>query len=216
MASRIRSSSNNACHLMQHGEVDLRDCRDRPDDRHRRCLQQNWNLFESARGARQWAVPFYVAAPSPSIDFYDRGRRRRSTDRNAIAQKWEDYYQSRRLGADGRIETVCSHPPEAVPINYAFDVTPARFVDGSHYRARRDRGHHEATGQNISRANRQAIIKRAAPQIPKRETLSYARARSRGSLWATVLVPDEYAPSAFSPSFQSWSAPQFYRGHKER
>jgi len=71
-------------------------------------------------------VPFYVALPSPTIDFSVATggeipiEQRSGEEVAAIAGKT----------ADGRIETVRLMPDGSPVANYAFDVTPARLVTG--------------------------------------------------------------------------------------
>ena len=72
-------------------------------------------------------MPFYVALPSPTIDF-------------AIADGIAEIPIEERSAdevatmtgrtADGRIETVRIVPDGSAVANYGFDVTPARLVTG--------------------------------------------------------------------------------------
>ena len=72
-------------------------------------------------------MPFYVALPSPTIDF---------TVSDGIAEipieQRGAEEQSTMTGrtADGRIETVQIVPDGSAVANYGFDVTPARLVTG--------------------------------------------------------------------------------------
>jgi methylthioribose-1-phosphate isomerase len=83
--------------------------------------------YLKALAAKDNGVPFYVALPSPTIDFA-------VTDGVAeipIEQRSGEE-QSTMTGrtADGRIETVQVVPDGSPVANYAFDVTPARLVTG--------------------------------------------------------------------------------------
>ena len=83
--------------------------------------------YLKALAAQDNGVPFYVALPSPTIDFA-------VTDGVAeipIEQRAGEE-QSTMTGrtADGRIETVRIVPDGSPVANYAFDVTPARLVTG--------------------------------------------------------------------------------------
>ena len=121
---------------------DRRQCR-RPSDaawprrslhrRHRshhrlgRCRQQDRHLSEGARGARTTTCPFYVALPSPTIDWsLDDGVReipieeRDPSEVTHIAGRADN-------GATVRVQLTPDGSPAA---NYAFDVTPARLVTG--------------------------------------------------------------------------------------
>jgi methylthioribose-1-phosphate isomerase len=82
--------------------------------------------YLKALAAHDNGVPFYVALPSPTIDFsIDDGRRipieQRAADEVAT--------MTGRTG-DGRIETVRIVPDGSPVTNYAFDVTPARLASG--------------------------------------------------------------------------------------
>ena len=83
--------------------------------------------YLKALAAKDNDVPFYVALPSPTIDFT-------VTDGVAeipIEQRGAEE-QSTMTGrtADGRIETVQVVPDGSPVANYGFDVTPARLVTG--------------------------------------------------------------------------------------
>ncbi|MDQ2081146.1 S-methyl-5-thioribose-1-phosphate isomerase [Xanthobacteraceae bacterium Astr-EGSB] len=82
--------------------------------------------YLKALAARDNAVPFYVAAPSPSIDFtIARGRDIPIEERGG-----EEVATMTGRTADGRTETVRVVPEGSPVANYAFDVTPARLVTG--------------------------------------------------------------------------------------
>jgi methylthioribose-1-phosphate isomerase len=113
-------------HLMQHGMVDLIIVgTDRVAANGDVC--NKIGTYLKALAAKDNAVPFYVGAPSPSIDF-------------ATADGLADIPIEERAGdevasmtgatADGRIETVRIVPQGTPVANYAFDVTPARLVTG--------------------------------------------------------------------------------------
>ena len=71
-------------------------------------------------------MPFYVALPSPTIDWQLASgadipiEERDPAEVSAIAGRTKD----------GRIETVTLTPSGSGCANYAFDVTPARLVTG--------------------------------------------------------------------------------------
>ena len=82
--------------------------------------------YLKALAARDNNVPFYVAAPSPSIDFSMA-----DGDDIPIEQRpGEEVATVTGRIADGRIEKVRIVPDESLVANYAFDVTPARLVSG--------------------------------------------------------------------------------------
>src|SRR5208337_5661446 len=83
--------------------------------------------YLKALAARDNSVPFYVALPSPTIDFTVAD----GVAEIPIEQRSADE-QATMTGrtADGRIETVRVVPDGSPVANYAFDVTPARLVTG--------------------------------------------------------------------------------------
>ena len=83
--------------------------------------------YMQALAARDNGVPFYVAAPSPSIDFLilDGIRSVPIETRSEL-----EVTHITGLATNGRIETVRLSPSGSKAINYAFDVTPARLVTG--------------------------------------------------------------------------------------
>src|SRR5437870_10101804 len=117
---------NTGGHLMQHGLVDLALVgTDRVTANGDVC--NKIGTYLKALAAKDNGVPFYVGAPSPSIDF-------------AVSDGLAEIPIEQREGAevatmtgrtaDGRIETVRVVPDGSQVANYAFDVTPARLVTG--------------------------------------------------------------------------------------
>ncbi|HYG89803.1 MAG TPA: S-methyl-5-thioribose-1-phosphate isomerase [Azospirillum sp.] len=111
-------------HLMQHGQVDL--CivgTDRTTAQGDVC--NKIGTYLKALAAHDNGVPFYVALPSPTIDWH-------------ISDGVKDIPIEERHGAevaeltgitrDGRIETIRVTPEGSDVANFAFDVTPARLV----------------------------------------------------------------------------------------
>jgi methylthioribose-1-phosphate isomerase len=119
-------ADNTGGHLMQHGMVDMAIVgTDRVTAQGDVC--NKIGTYLKALAAKDNGVPFYVALPSPTIDFA-------VTDGIAeipIEQRGAEE-QSTMTGrtADGRIETVQVVPDGSPVANYAFDVTPARLVTG--------------------------------------------------------------------------------------
>ncbi|MGY3605932.1 MULTISPECIES: S-methyl-5-thioribose-1-phosphate isomerase [unclassified Bradyrhizobium] len=116
---------NTGGHLMQHGMVDLAIVgTDRVAANGDVC--NKIGTYLKALAARDNSVPFYVALPSPTIDFSINDGRQIPIEQRAAS---EVTHLSGRT-ADGRIEMV-RVVPEGSPIaNYGFDVTPARLVTG--------------------------------------------------------------------------------------
>lgn len=117
---------NTGGHLMQHGMVDLAIVgTDRVAANGDVC--NKIGTYLKALAAHDNGVPFYVALPSPTIDF-------------AVHDGIRDIPIEQRSGvevtdmtgrtADGRLETVRIVPEGSPVANYAFDVTPARLVTG--------------------------------------------------------------------------------------
>ncbi len=110
-------------HLMQRGEVDL--CitgTDRTAANGDVC--NKIGTYPKALDAKDTGVPFYVAAPSPSIDWS-------LDDGAAIPIEQRDAAEVTTIsgrGADGDVAEVTITPDGSAAANHAFDVTPARLV----------------------------------------------------------------------------------------
>src|SRR2546421_1908130 len=119
-------ADNTGGHLMQHRMVDLAIVgTDRVTANGDVC--NKIGTYLKALAAHDNAVPFYVALPSPTIDFgIDDGIRQIPIEQRATS---EVTHMTGRT-ADGRIETVRVVPEGSPTANYAFDVTPARLVTG--------------------------------------------------------------------------------------
>jgi methylthioribose-1-phosphate isomerase len=117
---------NTGGHLMQHGQVDLVIVgTDRVTANGDVC--NKIGTYLKALAARDNGVPFYVALPSPTIDFsVDDGVREIPIEQRGA----EEVTHMTGLAADGRIETVRIVPEGSPVANYGFDVTPARLVTG--------------------------------------------------------------------------------------
>lgn len=117
---------NTGGHLMQHGMVDLVIVgTDRVTASGDVC--NKIGTYLKALAAHDNGVPFYVALPSPTIDFrVDDG-----IGEIPIEQRGADEVTMMTgRTADGRIETVRVVADGSPVANYAFDVTPARLVTG--------------------------------------------------------------------------------------
>ncbi len=117
---------NSGGHLMQHGEVDIVIVgTDRTTARGDVC--NKIGTYLKALAAHDNGVPFYVALPSPTIDFHvDDGVKEIPIEERGA----EEVATMTGLTADGRIETVRIVPAGSPVANHAFDVTPARYVTG--------------------------------------------------------------------------------------
>jgi len=143
---------NTGGHLMQHGLVDLvivgTDCVTAQGD-----VCNKIGTYLKALAAADNKVPFYVALPSPTIDF---------TVSDGIAEipieqrGPEEVATMTGKTKDGRIETVQVIPDGSAVANYGFDVTPARLVTGL------------ITERGILQANREAL----AGTFPERAKLA--------------------------------------------
>jgi methylthioribose-1-phosphate isomerase len=119
-------ADNTGGHLMQHGLVDLVIVgTDRVTANGDVC--NKIGTYLKALAARDNNVPFYVALPSPTIDF---------TVADGVAEipieerSPDEVATMTGRTADGRIETVRIVPDGSPVANYGFDVTPARLVTG--------------------------------------------------------------------------------------
>ena len=117
---------NTGGHLMQHGMVDLAIVgTDRVAANGDVC--NKIGTYLKALAAKDNGVAFYVALPSPTIDFtVDDGVRWIPIEQRAA----EEVTTMTGRTADGRIETVRIVPEGSPVANYGFDVTPARLVSG--------------------------------------------------------------------------------------
>src|ERR1700722_19131560 len=119
-------ADNTGGHLMQHGMVDLvivgADRVTASGD-----VGNKIGTYLKALAAHDNGVPFYVALPSPTIDFrIDDG-----VGQIPIEQRSADEVTMiTGRTADGRMETVRVVPEGSAVANYSFDVTPARLVTG--------------------------------------------------------------------------------------
>jgi methylthioribose-1-phosphate isomerase len=117
---------NTGGHLMQHGMVDL--CivgTDRTTADGDVC--NKIGTYLKALAAHDNGVPFYVALPSPTIDF----RVRDGVKEIPIEQRsGHEVSLMTGLTQDGRIETIDITAKGTIVANYAFDVTPSRLVTG--------------------------------------------------------------------------------------
>ena len=116
---------NTGGHLMQHGMVDLAIVgTDRVAANGDVC--NKIGTYLKALAAHDNNVPFYVALPSPTIDFaVAEGRQIPIEQRSAL-----EVSEMTGRTKDGRIETVRIVPEGSPVANYGFDVTPARLVTG--------------------------------------------------------------------------------------
>jgi methylthioribose-1-phosphate isomerase len=119
-------ADNTGGHLMQHGLVDLVIVgTDRVTANGDVC--NKIGTYLKALAARDNNVPFYVALPSPTIDF---------TVADGVAEipieerSPDEVATMTGRTASGRIETVRIVPDGSAVANYGFDVTPARLVTG--------------------------------------------------------------------------------------
>jgi methylthioribose-1-phosphate isomerase len=128
---------------MQHGLVDLVIVgADRVSAQGDVC--NKIGTYLKALAAHDNNVPFYVALPSPTIDF---------TVSDGLAEipieerEPEEVATVTGKTADGRIERVRVVPEGTAVANYGFDVTPARLVSGL------------ITERGVLAANRDALTK---------------------------------------------------------
>jgi methylthioribose-1-phosphate isomerase len=119
-------ADNTGGHLMQHGMVDLVVVgTDRVTAAGDVC--NKIGTYLKALAARDNNVPFYVALPSPTIDFSVAD----GVAEIPIEQRGpEEVATMSGITAQGRIETVRIIPDGSPVANYGFDVTPARLVTG--------------------------------------------------------------------------------------
>lgn len=117
-------TDNAGGHLMQHGKVDIvivgTDRTTRNGD-----VCNKIGTYLKALAANDNGIPFYVGAPSSSIDF--------SLNNGfeiPIEERGEEEVKFIQGLHDGEIKKVLLTPEQSPAANYAFDVTPARLVTG--------------------------------------------------------------------------------------
>jgi methylthioribose-1-phosphate isomerase len=119
-------ADNTGGHLMQHGKVDMvivgTDRTTRRGD-----VANKIGTYLKALAAYDNGVPFYVAAPSSSIDF---------DIHDGIAEITIEERDPREVQEisgrceDGVVRSILLTPQGSPAANYAFDVTPARLITG--------------------------------------------------------------------------------------
>jgi methylthioribose-1-phosphate isomerase len=119
-------ADNSGGHLMQHGHVDLVIVgTDRVTARGD--VANKIGTYLKALAAKDNGVPFYVALPSPTIDFsVEDGLR----DIPIEERSGEEVTHIAGIDPDGEVTQVRITPERTQAANYAFDVTPARLVTG--------------------------------------------------------------------------------------
>ena len=119
-------ADNTGGHLMQHGLVDLVIVgTDRVTANGDVC--NKIGTYLKALAARDNNIPFYVALPSPTIDFKIADG---ITEIPIEERSADEVATMTGKTVDGRIETVRIVPDGSAVANYGFDVTPARLVTG--------------------------------------------------------------------------------------
>ena len=135
-------TDNAGGHLMQHGEVDLvivgTDRTTSTGD-----VANKVGTYLKALAAKDNNVPFYVAAPSTSIDW----KLKDGVKEIPIEMRNEDEVKYIQGLHEGKIKKVLLSPSESPAANYAFDVTPARLVTGL------------ITENGICEANKNGLVK---------------------------------------------------------
>jgi len=119
-------ADNTGGHLMQHGMVDMVIVgTDRVTARGDVC--NKIGTYLKALAAQDNGVPFYVALPTPTIDWtLQDGIKEIPIEERAA----EEVTHISGLCDDGQVRTVLLTPKNSRAANYAFDVTPARLVTG--------------------------------------------------------------------------------------
>jgi methylthioribose-1-phosphate isomerase len=119
-------ADNTGGHLMQHGMVDMAIVgTDRVTARGDVC--NKIGTYLKALAAYDNGVPFYVALPTPTIDWtLQDGVKEIPIEERAA----EEVTHISGLCDDGLVRTVQLAPKDSRAANYGFDVTPARLVTG--------------------------------------------------------------------------------------
>jgi methylthioribose-1-phosphate isomerase len=117
-------TDNAGGHLMQHGMVDLcitgTDRTTRSGD-----VCNKIGTYLKALAAHDNQVPFFVALPSPTIDWsISDGLRSIPIEERSP----EEVTRVRGINSAGDVDSVCIAPAQTPARNFAFDVTPAHLV----------------------------------------------------------------------------------------
>jgi methylthioribose-1-phosphate isomerase len=119
-------ADNSGGHLMQHGMVDIvivgTDRVAANGD-----VANKIGTYLKALAATDNGVPFYVALPSPTIDFAVSDGMR---DIPIEERSPEEVTHMTGVGPDGEVTNVRITPENTRAANHAFDVTPARLITG--------------------------------------------------------------------------------------
>ncbi|MBT3802149.1 MAG: S-methyl-5-thioribose-1-phosphate isomerase [Bacteroidetes bacterium] len=118
-------ADNSGGHLMQHKMVDIvivgTDRTTRQGD-----VANKIGTYLKALAAKDNHVPFYVAAPSSSIDFNMSD----GLKEIPIEERDENEVKYMKGLSKGEIHEILICPDNTKAANYAFDVTPARLLSG--------------------------------------------------------------------------------------
>ncbi|EJD6671269.1 S-methyl-5-thioribose-1-phosphate isomerase [Providencia rettgeri] len=118
-------ADNAGGHLMQHGEVDL--CivgTDRTTTQGDVC--NKIGTYLKALAAYDNQIPFYVALPSPTIDWTLKDGKTIPIEQRNGAEQSHVY----GINPEGELSWVNTAPAGTICGNYAFDVTPAKYITG--------------------------------------------------------------------------------------
>jgi methylthioribose-1-phosphate isomerase len=144
-------ADNAGGHLMQRGDVDLcivgTDRTTAAGD-----VANKIGTYLKALAAHDNGVPFYVAAPSPSIDWSIEDGRSIPIEERAQSEVAE----IAGLDARGAVTQVRLTPVGSPAANPAFDVTPARLVTGI------------ITERGVARASREGLLALFPERRPNR------------------------------------------------
>ncbi len=117
-------SDNAGGHLMQHGQVDMIIVgADRVTNTGDVC--NKIGTYLKALAAFDNNIPFYVAVPSPTIDWTIQDG---LSDIEIEMRDADEVNNMTGLAKDGSLQTVRVTPSHSHALNPAFDVTPARLV----------------------------------------------------------------------------------------
>jgi methylthioribose-1-phosphate isomerase len=129
-------------HLMQNGKVDLAivgtDRTTFTGD-----VANKIGTYLKALAAKDNGVPFYVALPSPTIDW----EMENGVKEIPIEERSPEEVRYARGFLDGKVREVLLTPEKSPSANYAFDVTPRRLITGL------------ITERGICEANEEGILK---------------------------------------------------------
>ena len=157
-------ADNAGGHLMQHGHGRSRHRRHRPGHRAAAMSRNKIGTYLKALAAQDNGVPFYVALPSPTIDWTLRDGVRDIPIEERAAERGHDHAPG--VPPTARIETVRIAPDGSPAANYGFRRDAGAPRHRPHHRARRRAGDAGGLARAVSGQGGVAEARASGPPTP--------------------------------------------------